>query len=44
MKNYNKDKEESFFQYLDENNLYSWAISQKFPVSGFKWKSLLKSL
>ena len=38
MKNYNKDKEESFFQYLDVNNLYGWAMSQKSPVSGFKWK------
>ena len=38
MKNYNKDKEESFIQYLDANNLYGWAMSQKLPVSGFKWK------
>ena len=38
MKNYNKDKEESFLQYLDSNNLYGWAMSQKLPVSGFKWK------
>ena len=38
MKNYNKDKEESFLQYLDDNNLYGWAMSQKLPVNGFKWK------
>ena len=38
MKNYNKDKEESFLQYLDDNNLYGCAMSQKLPVSGFKWK------
>ena len=38
MKNYNKDKEESFIQYLDDNNLYVWAMSQKLPVGGFKWK------
>ena len=38
MKNYNKDKEELFLQYLDDNNLYGWAMSQKLPVSGFKWK------
>ena len=48
MKNYNKDKEESFLQYLDDNNLHGWAMSQKLPVSGFKWKkkhqNLLKSL
>ena len=36
MKNYNKDKEESFLQYLDDSNLYGWAMSQKLPVSGFK--------
>ena len=38
MKNYNKYKEKSFIQYLDANNLYGWAMSQKLPVSGFKWK------
>ena len=38
MKKYNKVKEESFLQYLDDSNLYGRAISQKLPVSGFKWK------
>ena len=38
MKSYNKDKEESFLQYLGDNNLYAWAMSQKLLVSGFKWK------
>ena len=38
MKNYNKDKEESFLQYLDANNLYGWAMSQKLRASVFKWK------
>ena len=42
MKNYNKDKEESFLQYLDGSNLYGWAISQKLPVSGFRWKKYVK--
>ena len=42
MKNYNKDKKESFLQYLDDNNLYGWAMSQKLPVKGFKWKKNVK--
>ena len=41
IKNYNKDKEESFLQYLDDNNLYGWEMSQKLPVSGFKWKKII---
>ena len=36
MKDYNKDEKESFLVYLDDNNLYGWAMSQKFPVDGFK--------
>ena len=39
MKNYDKNKESSYIQYLDENNLYGWAMSQKLPVNGFKWVS-----
>ena len=38
MKNYDKDEEESFLEYLDVNNSYGWAMSQKLPVDGFKWK------
>ena len=30
MKSYNKDKEESFLQYLDASSLYDWAMSQNF--------------
>ena len=37
MKSYDKDKESSFLEYLDANNLYGWAMSQKLPVNGFKW-------
>ena len=37
MKNYYKNKESSYIQYLDANNLYGWAMSQKLPVNGFKW-------
>ena len=37
MKNCDKNKESSFLEYLDANNLYGWAMSQKLPVDGFKW-------
>ena len=37
MENYNKNEESSYIQYLDANNLYGWAMSQKLPVNGFKW-------
>ena len=37
MKNYNKDEESSYTQYLDDNNLYGWGMSKKLPVNGFKW-------
>ena len=37
MKNYNKNEESSYIQYLDANNLYGWAMSQKLPANDFKW-------
>ena len=37
MKSYNNNEESSYIQYLDANNLYSWAMSKKFIVNGFKW-------
>ena len=37
MKNYNKNIESSYIEYLDANNLYGWAMSQKLPVKDFKW-------
>ena len=27
----------SYLKYWDKNNLYVWAMSQKLPVTGFKW-------
>ena len=37
MKNYDKNKESSYIPYLDANNLYGLAMSQKLPVNDFKW-------
>ena len=37
MKNYDESKESSYIQYLDANNLYGWAMSQKLPKNNFKW-------
>ena len=37
MKDYDKNKESSYIQYCDVNNLYGWAISQKPPVNNFEW-------
>ena len=44
MKNYDEDTISSYLIYLDTNNLYGWAMSQKLPVNGFKWvKNLSES-
>ena len=37
MKDYNKNIESSYIQYLDANDLYGWAMSQKLPVNNLKW-------
>ena len=37
MKNYNKNIESSYIEYLDANNLYGWAMTQKLHVKDFKW-------
>ena len=37
MNNCDKNEESSIIQYLDANNLYGWAMSQKLPVNNFKW-------
>ena len=38
MKNYDKNKESSYIQYEDANNLYEFPMIQKFPVDVFEWK------
>ena len=37
MNNHDKGIESSCLMYLDPNNLYGWAMSQKLPINGFKW-------
>ena len=37
MKNYDKNEESSFLEYLDANNLHRLAMSEKLPVNGFVW-------
>ena len=37
MKGYNKNKLSKYLMYLDANNLYGCAMSEKLPTYGFKW-------
>ena len=37
MKDYDKNKEPSYPEYCNVNNLYRWAIPQRFPADVFKW-------
>ena len=37
MKNDDKNIESSYIEYLDANNLYGSAMSQKLPINDFKW-------
>ena len=42
--NWDKNEESSYLMYLEANNLYGWAMSQKLPVDGFKWKKTFINL
>ena len=35
MKDYDKNKESSYFKYWDVNNLYGWAMSENLTVNNF---------
>ena len=37
MKDYDKKKKSSYIQYLDANNLYDKAMTEKLTVRGFRW-------
>ena len=37
MRDYDKNKESSYFVYWDVNNLYGWAMPQKLPTFNFEW-------
>ena len=37
MKDYDRNNESSRLQHWNVNNLYGWAMSQKFQVINFKW-------
>ena len=37
MKNYDKNEESAFLEYLDGNSRYGWAMSQPLPADGFDW-------
>ncbi|XP_065679086.1 uncharacterized protein LOC136093770 [Hydra vulgaris] len=39
IENYDKNKESTYIQYLDANNLYGWAMSKPLPTHGFEWMS-----
>ena len=37
VKDYDKNKEPSYLQYWDVNNLNGWAMPQKLAVNDFEW-------
>ena len=41
MKDYDKNKESSYLQYWNVNNLYGWVMSQKRPENNFELVKVL---
>ena len=41
MKNYDKNQESFYLEYLDANDLNGLAMYKKLPVNGFKWVTKL---
>ena len=37
VKDYDENKESSYFKYWDVNNLHGWAMSQRLTEGGFNW-------
>ena len=37
MKNYDKNNESSYIEYLDANSLYGWTMFQILAINGFNW-------
>ncbi len=37
LSDYDKNQISKFIEYLDANNLYGWAMSEKLPVKDFRW-------
>ena len=37
MKDYDRNKESSYIQYRDVNNLYGWEMLQRFPGNNSEW-------
>ena len=38
MTNYDQTKESIFLMYVDANNLYGWAMSEKLSLDKFTWE------
>ena len=43
-KNYDENEEPSCLEYLDENNLYGWAVPEPLPANGFDWMEFLSKI